>query len=397
MAVREIKSKKNTATGELFSYCPLPGNEKATWTPDKCIGCEHFESHEERSASYKIHCNFPAIELKQFEPPKAVDKLVYRVEGQPNQSLDRTNIHLADSHQWMEKKLDGVRALIHCTPDGVFITSRRKDKFGLYGMMGDNFPQITQDPQLIALGEQGYTIFDSEVMMPVDTETLKETMSIVGASSGKAIARQRTRGWAVFHIFDMSWIRGEDLTENPLWSRSDHLHTTLYHIDNEYMVQVQHWLAETSKVRLGLAGNFIDQGYEGAIAKDRYSKYHEKRAWLKYKQSVTFEAQITGFEYGAVGGKWEHGVGALVASVYNTNGQLVQVCTFNPGDDDVRMEWLGTLQGMDKADILEAQFIVELQGQSWTADFSVRHPRVIKYRPDKNEPDTIDLSEQVVT
>ena len=405
MAIREIKSKKRQSTGAQFSYCPKPENLKKEWHWTDCAGCEHYEETKENATSYEVMCNFPVpFALKQFDPPKAVDKLVYRVEGQPNQSLDRNTIHLANRHTYLEPKLDGVRAFIHITPDGVFITTRRKDKFGIYGMMGDNFPQITQDPTLIEYGQkEGYTVIDSEVMMPVDTNTLKETMSIVGASPGKAVARQKTRGWAVFHAFDMHYNGSRkdgddgDLSKCDLGTRTTNLRNRIFGWGNPYLKQVPHKIGAQPQDRRDIEDFYLALGHEGAIAKDPSMGYFEKRAWLKYKQRVTFEAQIMGYEHGTVGGKWEHGVGALIAGVYDVQGMLRQVCTFNPGDDEVRHEWMETLRGMDKDAILREQFIVELEAQTWTEDFSVRHPRVVKYRPDKNEPDTIDLTEQVTT
>ena len=391
-AARTIKSKKDTATGTQFSYCPKPENEER-WSPDKCVGCEYLVEHEEGKQSYKIHCDFPTQGLLQFEPPKAVDNIVYRVEGKPNRKLDRDTIHFADSHTWLEPKLDGVRALIHCTPDGVFITSRRRNKEGEYSRMEANFPHITNDKTLQELGKVGLTLLDSEVMMPIETRTLQETMSVVGAKSDKAIARQKEKGNAVFHVFDISWLKGVDLTEDSLYDRYENLVNVAVYVNNDALQVVEHVICTTAEKRLDQAQAWVDTGLEGAIAKDPEAKYHEKRAWLKMKQRVTFEAQITGYEAGAVGGKWEHGVGALVAEATDVStGDLFRVCTFNPGDDEVRAEWLATLTGLGRDDIIKSQYIVELEAQGWTVEKRVRHPRVVKYRPDKNDPDAIDFS-----
>ncbi|KKK70212.1 hypothetical protein LCGC14_2926290, partial [marine sediment metagenome] len=111
---------------------------------------------------------------------------------------------------------------------------------------------------------------------------------------------------------------------------------------------------------------------------------------LKAKQSMTIDALVTGWEPGAAGGKYENTVGALRVSVVDkATGRLREIAKVAPGDDAVRNDMHELLGGRD--DPAGLGLVVELQGQGWSQEYRVRHPRVLRYREDRGEPNEVDF------
>ena len=139
---------------------------------------------------------------------------------------------------------------------------------------------------------------------------------------------------------------------------------------------------------------FISQGFEGAVLKDPGARYHDSRAWLKYKVKTTVDAQVTNFEYGAVGSKYALTVGALKVSVIDrATGKLREIARVAPGDDHERDEWFNLLTSYGpEEEIIAHNEIIELEGQQWTKDGRIRHPRILRVRGDRSEPNTVDFS-----
>ena len=166
-----IESKRRPSTGNLYHYCPWLKENIESLT---CANCQWHKGTERLEATYRVSCDFPVEgpELIVFEPAKAYDRVG---------SYKGDDVINSPRHVIIEPKLDGVRAIVHCTPEGVFITTRRKNKAGQYSQFQDNVPHLRDHLLLTQLGQEGYTIFDAEVIAPVDDDTLATTMGIVGA------------------------------------------------------------------------------------------------------------------------------------------------------------------------------------------------------------------------
>jgi ATP-dependent DNA ligase len=39
------------------------------------------------------------------------------------------------------------------------------------------------------------------------------------------------------------------------------------------------------------------------------------------------------------------------------------------------------------------RIIIEIEGQNWTKDYRIRHPRIVRYRPDRSDPNKVDFSQ----
>ena len=375
--MRTINPKRDQE-GKLYHFCPL---KQENIGEAICDGCEFRDSVEYLPTKYRVHCTFSkgGVELIQFKIPKAYAE----VEG-----LRGNDVIKSSRHTWVEPKLDGARALVHCTPDGVFITSRRRNKEGEYNQFQDNVPHLRDHPTLVALGKDGYTILDGEIIMG---DTLGSTMGVVGGSPEHAIKIQEEYGQATLYLFDISRKAGQDISYLTLMSRRNILEDTFEDLIHIRLVPTQ--LADTAEDKQNLLEEAIRAGYEGLVIKDPNSEYGESRAWLKVKQHLSVDAQVTGWHPGSVGGKWENSLGDLAVSVDDmATGELREICTVIPGDDATRARLYAQLSMLNEQAILDLGMIVELEGQGWSKEYRIRHPRILRYRVDRSDPNEVDFS-----
>jgi ATP-dependent DNA ligase len=375
--VREIAPKRDTWTGELYHYCPLTLDKITT---DKCEECEFRERIDWKTSKYIVHCRVPSeVELVTFDPPKAHD------EVGPYSGMEVVE---SSRHIWVEPKLDGARALVHLTPNGVFITSRRREKTGQFKRFQDNVPHLRDDPKFKEIGQHGYTILDGEVIVPKEGDTLAATMSVVGALPDYALLAQRRLGLAHLHLFDVVYANGEDVSNFSLQRRreilrdiptNDHVHLVPFHE------------AKTAEEKLAVLDVMWGEGYEGIVLKDPRAAYKASRAWLKVKQRVTLDCQIVDWKFGAPGTKYEETLGSLTIAVKNTGGKLVPVADVIPGDDETRERLFRHYASMSTEQVIAENKIVEVMAQLITKDGALRHPRILRWREDRSEPNMLDL------
>ena len=235
--------------------------------------------------------------IKTFEPPKAYDK-------------KNKDVILSTKHTIVEPKLDGVRALIHCTPTGVFIFSRRKNKDGEYNQFQDNIPHIRDHPWLISLGKAGYTVLDSELLAPTDDNTLGNTMTIVGSLPPRALQMQEEIGKAYVMLFDVISHKGTSYEKSTWRARRKILET----IPTDTYIRCIPYteVTDTDKKRTQIL-SYMEHGYEGAVLKNPEATYFESQAWLKHKEKTTIDAQVIGWIPGK--GKYLNSIGSLKVAI----------------------------------------------------------------------------------
>ena len=378
-----ILTPTRTTDGSLGHRCPL-NNERIT--PESCEACPHFVQVEPLVNRYRLHCDAPStgVELIEFTPMKALDE---------RGGLKGLDLMKSRKHTWYEPKLDGARALVHCTEDGVFITTRRKNKEGKYSQFQDNVPHLRDSEGLIALGKTGYTILDGEVMLDADSDTLASTMSIVSASPEHAAEVTARQGKVKLNLFDVIWSAGSTTANMKLSQRKAVLQdiASTFFIDEEYVRLIPETILETEAEREAFYQEMLDKGYEGAIAKNPESSYFESGSWLKLKERTTVDALVTSWEYGSKGGKYANTVGALKVSIYSSEDNLREIAKVVPGDDAKRNQLFNQLKDLSDQEIQELGMVVEIEAQGFTKEYRLRHPRILRYRPDRNEPNLVDL------
>ena len=384
--MRIITSKRDNKDGSLYHFCPKDAENVAV---DACRACP-FGQVEDLTSRYRIHCSFTAegVELVEYEPPKAHDS---------SAGLGRGEVIKSERHSWVEPKLDGARAIVHCTPDGVFITSRRRDKTGKYNQFQDNVPHLRDHPQLVALGKAGYTILDGEIMMDEgEGGSLGSTMSVVGSKPERAIEVQKKFGNAVLHLFDACRVANEDITSLPLSERHT-LMAAIFIARPDYILLVPVKKNQTAAQKQVLFDEALEAGQEGLVIKDPSSGYGASHAWLKVKQHVTIDAQVTGWEMGKVGGKYAHTLGALKVSVVDeATDDLREIANVIPGDNELRDRLFDQLKALSGQEIEGLGMVIELEGQGFTIEYRIRHPRIVRYREDRSEPNSVDFTKVVV-
>jgi ATP-dependent DNA ligase len=260
--------------------------------------------------------------------------------------------------EWIfERKLDGIRLLAYKNGRNVQLLTRNR------------LPQNAGYP----------TVVEAIQKLPVKNVIL----------DGEAAWAWGRLGKADYHVFDILWLDGRDLTPLPLDERRAVLRSL--------------------KLRLPLtAVEALDdpapweracrEGWEGVIAKRRDSRYEHRRSphWLKMKCEATQELVIGGFTdpQGA-----RIGLGALLVGYFEGN-DFVFAGKVGTGFDskllrDLRAR-LDALEipaspftrakGLPKLRVHWAtpEIVVQVAFIEWTPHGKLRHPRLLGLRPDKD-------------
>ena len=197
-----------------------------------------------------------------------------------------------------------------------------------------------------------------------------------------------------YHVFDVLWLDGRDLTGLPLMERLKVLKSLRLRAPLERVTQ----LTDDEPWERACA-----EGWEGVIAKRRESKYEHRRSphWLKMKCEASQELVVGGFT-DPQGSRV--GYGALLVGYYE-------------GDDFVFAGKVGTSQGtkellamrarLDRIEVPHSPFtrakglprlrahwvkpevVVQVSFIEWTKHDKLRHSRLIAIRTDKKPRECI--------
>ena len=192
-----------------------------------------------------------------------------------------------------------------------------------------------------------------------------------------------------YHLFDVLWLDGRDLTALPLDQRRELL-CTLPLAPPLHRVE-----------RLGGEAPWeqaCQEGWEGVIAKRRDSAYEQRRSphWLKMKCEASQELVVGGFTDPE--GK-RRGLGALLLGYYE-DGELVYAGKVGTGFDTARLlELRARLDAMALAEApftraqglprlrvhwVRPEIVVQVAFLEWTVHGKLRHPRLLGLREDKS-------------
>jgi DNA ligase D-like protein (predicted ligase)/DNA ligase D-like protein (predicted polymerase)/DNA ligase D-like protein (predicted 3'-phosphoesterase) len=219
-----------------------------------------------------------------------------------------------DDPKWrFEPKLDGIRALAFLSTDLTrLITRRGRDVATQYPelhMIHELVDQVNavMDGEIVAFDEDGKNSF----------EALQQRMNLANEREIKRIAKQIP---VALVAFDLLWLDGRNLTEQPLEERRELLQTVVEEDERLQLVT----FVEREGSRLVAAARSL--GLEGVVAKRHGSKYFSGRRspdWRKIKLTNTQDCVILGWTPGQ-GGR-EGTFGALLVGAY----------------DDGKLRWIG--------------------------------------------------------
>ena len=197
-----------------------------------------------------------------------------------------------------------------------------------------------------------------------------------------------------YHIFDILWIDGRDLTKLPLMERRERLLSLPLKKPLRRVVALE----DTKPWERACA-----EGWEGVIAKRRDSIYEHKRStnWLKMKCEASQELVVGGFTdpQGA-----RVGLGALLVGYFEQD-DFVFAGKIGTGFDTRLL--LDLRARLDAIEIPEAPFtkgiglprvrahwtkpevVVQVAFIEWTVNGKLRHPRLTGVRSDKNAREVV--------
>ena len=335
------------------------------------------------------HGQLATTTVTLFQPIRFMLASPVETPGEAFQRMDAATV-------WTEEKYDGVRCQLHREGDRVELFSRDLKE------TTDAFPELTESaPQL------GHDVlFDGEVLAHRDGHVLRffELQHRLGRKQVSDQLRREVP--VVLVIFDLLWLDGRSLLDEPLEARRRLLESLA--------VQPPFLLARleeaTSPEHLDrIFEDTRKRGHEGLMVKDALSPYTPGRrglAWLKVKRPLaTLDVVVTAVE-------WGHGKRKGVLSDYtfavrdSSTGELVNVGKAYTGLTDAEIatmterflemtiEDLGRVLMVRPDVVLEVAFDSIQHSERHRSGYALRFPRIVRIRDDK-PPEEIDTLEHV--
>jgi len=259
--------------------------------------------------------------------------------------------------EWIfERKLDGIRLLTYKRGSDVRLFSRNRLP------LNDSYPDVVR----------------AIAALPVHDIVLD------GEATGHW-GKSRETG---YHVFDILWLDGRDVTSQPLEQRRARLAALPL---QPPLLRVPE-LDDPKPWERACA-----EGWEGVIAKRRGSTYEHRRSphWLKMKCELAQELVVGGFTdpQGA-----RVGLGALLVGYYDGD-ELVFAGKIGTGfDTKLLLDLRARLDALEiettpftravglprlRAHWVRPEIVVQVGFIEWTGNNKLRHPRLLGVRTDK--------------
>ena len=192
----------------------------------------------------------------------------------------------------------------------------------------------------------------------------------------------------VYHLFDIMWLDGRDVTSLPLDERRALLDTLPLQSPLQRVTAIDDpkpWERACS------------EGWEGVIAKRRDSKYEHRRSphWLKMKCEVTQDLVVGGFT-DPQGGRV--GLGALLVGFFEQDEFVFAGKVGTGFDTKLLMDLRARLDRLEiakppftkavglprlRAHWVRPEIVVQVAFIEWTVHGKLRHPRLLGVRTGK--------------
>lgn len=303
--------------------------------------------------------------------------------------------------QWpaaIEPKLDGVRVICLVQNGTAAFFSRTGKPFTSVAHLSDPIVQMVKNAEANLEKVPDHQVRNVYEAMLRDTTIALDGEIVSGTFNetvGSVRRKSETATDAFYHIFDAVPLRlmldhsKREFKGHYKFRRQflDYLieyapfvgilKTPRYLVHN--VAEIQEWYQK-----------FRDDGLEGAIVKPMYAPYEKKRShgWLKMKNEETEDLRVVGAFEGT--GKYVGQLGGLIVEREH-DGKMVEVRVGGGFSDAQRSIWWHSFNS-DKAiadlrpeDCVILHRLIEVEYHEITPDGSLRHPRFLRFRPDKEE------------
>jgi DNA ligase 1 len=309
----------------------------------------------------------------------------------------------------VEDKIDGIRAQVHVSPEGVTIFARGK------GPVTAAFPDLVEPLRVAALGGLEPAILDGEIVVmgeggrPRPFSALQPRLRKT-APDAPLLAALPVR----YLAYDLLYEEGEPLLDLPFTARRARLERWAARAPGPVVVHASRRLAAEGTAQSGNAEDAVDRefaaararGFEGLVLKRDDAPYTagvRGFAWLKVKKALaTLDVVLVAAERG-------HGRRAGVLSDYTfavRNGERLEVvgkAYSGLTDEEIRAmteRLLVLADGEERHGYLEVrpEIVLEVafdglqRSQRHASGFALRFPRIARVREDKTaaDADTIE-------
>jgi DNA ligase D-like protein (predicted ligase) len=263
-----------------------------------------------------------------------------------------------EGSDWIfERKLDGIRLLAFKEGPAVTLLSRNQ------------LVQNAHYPALVGAIEQ-----------------LPASHVILDGEATGVWGKQQKAG---YHVFDLLWLEGRDLTPLPLEERRQLLCTLPLAPPLELVPRLDEARPWERACK---------EGWEGVIAKRRDSFYEHRRSphWLKMKCEASQELVIGGFTDPQ--GK-RQGLGALLVGYFDEDDFVFAGKVGTGFDTKLLLELRARLDALEVSEApftravglprlrvhwVRPELVVQVAFMEWTGHGKLRHPRLVGLRHDKS-------------
>ena len=211
---------------------------------------------------------------------------------------------------------------------------------------------------------------------------------------GEATGVWGRQGKVAYHVFDVLWLEGRDMTALPLDERRALLATLPLRAPLQRVAPLdgpEPWVRA------------CQEGWEGVIAKRRDAPYEHRRSkrWLKMKCEASQELVIGGFT-DPQGGRV--GLGALLVGYYDADDFVFAGKVGTGFDTKLLLELRARLDAIEiptspftratglpriRAHWVRPEIVVQVAFIEWTVHGKLRHSRLLGIRTDKAARDVV--------